>query len=1104
MLDKTIPDQQIFEAIFEHHHAVMLLIEPESGSIIRANSAALNYYGYNRETLENMNIEQINVLDREEVEAGRLLAAKEKRNYFIFPHRLQTGEIRQVEVHSSPILFEEHPVLFSVIHDVTDRQRALSKLAQSEDRYHSLVEHIANGVAVFRPEEGDFVLLDINKTGERLIRQSRASLLGRKASHLFPYFHGTGLLSELNRVHRTGQPHEMPKFHYQEERFDLWLRNYLYPLPNGEIVVILEDLTDATELQQALDRSRSTLADILDTMDAVVYVTDIESYELLYVNAHTRQLTGALAGDICWQVLQEGLSEPCDFCINPIVLRNREKGAEPHRWEYFNPKIERWFSFIDSAISWSDGRTVRLVVGYDITYLKKTELALRESEERLNALVDLYSKAPEMAEKDILAFAAERVRTITRSELGYLLFVSDDGEMLRFAGCSNATHSEDDALFRPDYPVAEVSLWDDAVKQCRTVIQNDMPTDAAAFRLMGLFPHHMVVPVIEKRSARILLGVADKQQRYEEGSLRQIKLIGETVWQLINRKRAEQQLQQSAIVFETTREAVIITDAKARILAVNRAFTEITGYTQHEVIGDRPNILKSGRYDQAFYQQMWHKIKTEGQWHGEIWNRRKSGEIYPEWLSINSVLDDRGEAINYIGVFSDISHIKHSEEQLHHLAHYDPLTDLPNRLQLSNQLASSIGRANRLDHRLALLFIDLDHFKTINDSLGHPTGDRVLQMASERLRNRLRKQDFLARLGGDEFVILLEDCKRLDDAAYVAQDVIDAMQKPFILEGVQEIYLGSSIGISLYPEDGRESVELIRNADTAMYRAKEEGRNTYRFYTEAMTLAASERLVMETRLRRAIEQHELCVYYQPLLLVSTQEIIGFEALVRWQSPEDGLILPHSFIPVAEESGLISAIGDWVLEHACCEVMGWRRSGVEPGILSVNLSSRQFQNSMLTEKISRIMQHSGIRAEQLEFEITESVLMALTDTTVNNLNRLEALGVQLAIDDFGTGYSSLAYLKRFNIDKLKIDQAFIQGVPDDSSDVEITSTIIAMAKNLHIQVLAEGVENQQQLVFLQNQACDQFQGYYLAEPLPGDEALQLLREMHKPSPQIGAY
>ncbi|MCU7864003.1 MAG: diguanylate cyclase [Candidatus Thiodiazotropha sp. (ex Lucinoma borealis)] len=470
----------------------------------------------------------------------------------------------------------------------------------------------------------------------------------------------------------------------------------------------------------------------------------------------------------------------------------------------------------------------------------------------------------------------------------------------------------------------------------------------------------MAVPVMEDGTTRMILGVGNKQRFYDEDDAKQIRLIGETVWHLISRKRTDRQLKQSAIVFETTREAVSITDADANILAVNRAFTEITGYKENEVLGKNPNILKSGRYEKTFYDEMWRAINSEGQWKGEIWNRRKNGEVYPEWLSINSVLDDKGHVINYVGVFSDISQIKRSEEQLHHLAHFDPLTDLPNRLQLSNQLETSIGRAQRHNQQIALLFLDLDHFKTINDSLGHPTGDHVLKAVADRLRMRIRKEDFLARLGGDEFVILLDDCQRMDDVAFVAQDAIQTMQKPFVLEDKQDIYLGCSIGISIYPADGTETMELIRNADTAMYRAKSEGRNTYRFYTEAMTRIASERLELESKLRRAIEHEELCVYYQPQLSVVSQEIIGFEALVRWQSPEEGLILPGRFIGIAEESGLIGPIGEWVLEKACDDVMEWRRKGVDPGILSVNLSSRQFHNRLLAKDIAGVLSRCGMQ------------------------------------------------------------------------------------------------------------------------------------------------
>ena len=561
----------------------------------------------------------------------------------------------------------------------------------------------------------------------------------------------------------------------------------------------------------------------------------------------------------------------------------------------------------------------------------------------------------------------------------------------------------------------------------------------------------------------------------------------------IGERRQDQiRLRQAAAVYENTLEGVIITDHESSIVAVNRAFSDITGYSEADVLGRNPRILKSGRHDADFWQEFWRSVFETGGWEGEIWNRRKNGETIPEWLSISTVRDRHGKVINYVAVFSDISRIKQTEARLEELAHYDPLTGLPNRLLFQSRLDHALDAARRHHSRLALMFMDLDRFKNINDSLGHPTGDELLSAIARRFMTRLREEDTLARLGGDEFVILLEHLSEPQEALLVAQDIQRLMTEPFTLGNGNVVYITTSIGISLYPEDGEDATHLVKNADAAMYQAKYAGRNTVRFYTEHLSRSANDRLLLETNLRRAIDNDELVLHYQPQVNVGDGRVIGVEALVRWQHPENGLIAPDRFIPVAEECGLIVPLGEWVLRTACVQARQWIEDGLPKLSMAVNLSTRQFRQRDLAERIRATLDATGLDPAQLELEITESVMMEEGNHAREILLQLKSLGIHLAMDDFGTGYSSLANLKHFAIDRLKIDRGFIRDLPDDSNDKELTATIVAMGRNLKLQVLAEGVETERQLSFLRFHGCHAYQGYLFSRPLDAAAASVLLR------------
>ncbi|MET0084196.1 MAG: EAL domain-containing protein [Sedimenticola sp.] len=551
-----------------------------------------------------------------------------------------------------------------------------------------------------------------------------------------------------------------------------------------------------------------------------------------------------------------------------------------------------------------------------------------------------------------------------------------------------------------------------------------------------------------------------------------------------DRKKAEEELRLAAQVMDSSLEAIVITDANEIIRAVNPAFTEITGYSQQEVIGNKPSMLSSGRHDKRFFQQMWHAIDTHGKWQGEIWDRRKSGEVYPKWLSITSIKNDDGEVSHYVGIASDITELKQSEERLEHLAHYDPLTELPNRMLFQDRLTHAIAQCRRNNGQLALLFVDLDRFKSVNDSFGHEVGDQLLVAVAERLQRCVREGDTIARLGGDEFVVIISNLADPSDAVRVAEHLVSTLREPFYIQR-NECFIGSSIGIGIYPDDGDDSETLSRNADTAMYRAKMQGGDSYNLYDEKMGEEASRRLLLSTRLRHALERGQLAMHYQPVVSGFDNKVVAVEALMRWYEPEFGSITPAEFIPLAEDSGLIGSLGRWALDTACAQFREWQEAGVALERVSVNVSPRQLLQPGLPEYISELLEKHGVQAECLELELTETAVMDYSETAARFFDHVERIGVRLSIDDFGTGYSSLAYIKQLPIHTLKVDRSFVRDLHRDTGSREIVRAVIALAHSLGLDVVAEGVQELGQLDFLRSQGCELMQGWLYSKALDAE-------------------
>ena len=572
-----------------------------------------------------------------------------------------------------------------------------------------------------------------------------------------------------------------------------------------------------------------------------------------------------------------------------------------------------------------------------------------------------------------------------------------------------------------------------------------------------------------------------------DGSLR---IVGTCV-NLMVQKKKEAKLELASQVIQHTPEGIMITSADNKIIDVNPAFTKCTGYSLEEVIGQQPSFLSSGRHDQAFYQNMWNELEAKGCWQGEIWNRRKNGEVYPEWMYISAIKGLNDTVLQYAAILSDIGNQQSLKQELHNFAYYDALTNLPNRDLLLDRLNISLQQSSEHNNKLAILLIDLDRFKIINETLGHSIGDALLQEIASILSSVISKGHTLARMGGDEFIILLPEVNAIEEITRLAEDILQQFCEPHTIHG-HELHVTCSIGIAVSPDNGNNAEDLIKNADTSMYQAKEKGFNEYSFYHSDMSAEFQEQFILESQLRYAVERNELFLEYQPQHDINTGRIIGMEALVRWQHPEFGVVPPYKFISIAENSGLIISIGEWIINQAIKDTSSIRDYIDDDFRVAINLSVLQLIQSNLLDIINKAFNNTPLSYQQLELEITESILMKNIDDTLAKLNRLSDLGIKIAIDDFGTGYSSLSYLKKFPISKLKIDKSFVDDVCVNNDDAEIASTIIAMGHNLHMKVIAEGVENAEQQEFLLSRGCDEVQGYYYSRPLALENIVQYIK------------
>lgn len=547
-------------------------------------------------------------------------------------------------------------------------------------------------------------------------------------------------------------------------------------------------------------------------------------------------------------------------------------------------------------------------------------------------------------------------------------------------------------------------------------------------------------------------------------------------------------------VIKQIKQGIMITDLTGHILYVNTTFCEVTGYHPEEIVGETLDILKSEMHDDSFYKLIWENIYETDYWQGEVYNKTKDGEIYLQWLDINVMKNDMGEVTRFVFIYTDIQKHKQAQKEITFLAYHDPLTKLPNRLYANQYLHKLLNQAKEQKNIIAVLYLDLDRFKQINDTFGHSSGDEVLRQAALRIEKCLRKSDIVSRFGGDEFVCILSDISEKSDAEIVAKNIIQALSRPFNLNNM-DTYTSASVGISFYPYDGNDVETLLTYADSAMYRAKNLGKNQYKLAQVEENAGAFEIMLLENGLREALEEDAFTLHYQPLLDIKTHEVNGFEALLRWEHPDYGTVSPADFISLAEKNGLIVPIGEWVLRTACRQNMAWQNAGYPPIRMAVNISAQQILDSNFLNTVLKILEETKMPARLLELEITETVLLQQTDATILILQQLREKGIRISIDDFGTGFSSLQYLKNFPVDTLKIDQSFIQDIDTNHNSHLITSAIYSLAHNLNMKVVAEGVETMQQLFKLNEPQCDEVQGFLFSKPIPENKVMRWLEQCY---------
>ncbi|WP_097305169.1 sensor domain-containing protein [Pseudomonas chlororaphis] len=843
------------------------------------------------------------------------------------------------------------------------------------------------------------------------------------------------------------------------------------PADYRAVILSISDITSRKLIELSLLEREGFWSDVVRTVPDHLYVQDVISQRMIFSNHHLGQTLGYnktelhQMGEYFWEILLH--PEDADLYHR---LRQEQRHAgylqllQCHL--RFRHRSGQWrcFDIREQALARDKYDQVTRIIGVakDITDQIEASESLRDSERRYRMLAEsisdvIFSTNSKMA----LNYVSPSVQSV----LGYdVEWIFQNGWQSTIANPQQLT-----GIYTLMERVGKALDKPQQLAQLRSQVQTQL------FLFDCLRADGRKIPI----ELRLVL-VWD-----EHGAFEGVLGVGRDISQ---QRRAEKDLRMAATVFEHSTSAILITDPAGYIVQANEAFSRVSGYAVSQVLDQLPNMLTVDEQQEAHLRYVLKQLHQHSTWEGEVWLKRRNGEHYPAWVGITAVLDDEGDLASYVCFFTDISERKASEQRIHRLAYYDALTHLPNRTLFQDRLHTALQSAERQKSWVVLMFLDLDRFKPINDSLGHAAGDRMLKEMATRLLDCVDDDDTVARMGGDEFTLLLQPRTSreiaLNRAIHVAEQILASLVKPFVLEG-REFFVTASIGIALSPQDGNELSQLMKNADTAMYHAKERGKNNFQFYQADMNASALERLELESDLRHALEQQEFILYYQPQFSGDGKRLTGAEALLRWRHPRRGLVPPGDFIPVLEELGLVVDVGDWVISEACRQLKAWHQAKVRVPKVSVNISARQFSDGQLGMRIATILKDTGLPPACLELELTESILMREVSEAMQILDGLKNLGLSIAVDDFGTGYSSLNYLKQFPIDVLKIDRTFVDGLPSGEQDAQIARAIIAMAHSLNLAVIAEGVETHEQLDFLREHGCDEVQGYLFGRPMPAN-------------------
>jgi diguanylate cyclase (GGDEF)-like protein/PAS domain S-box-containing protein len=991
-----------------------------------------------------------------------------------------------------------------VLRDVTSEQQARHNLQLTQRRYRDIFDGTGTGLCVLDLADLHAYLLALGlqdleglqqwlanhpRSHDALLQRLRISEINQMTQRLLDVesaedawqllvgstpLSDHGVRVQIISCLLTGQRHleaESRVVTAQGHVRYLWVLMQLPELVEdyNAVTLSINDVTSRKRIELSLLEREKFWSDVVNTLPDTLYVHDIPGKRVMFSNnrlgshlgynkAELRQL-----GDKLW----EKILHPDDQELYQRMRNLQQVVADGRllecqlRWRHRDGSWH-WFEIREQALSRDvNGRVGRLIgTAKDVTGEYEANERLRESERRYRLLAEstsdvIFSTNPQLN----LNYVSPSIESV----LGY------DCDWVMSNGFFSTAASR--GQMTPIY-----SLF----KQVRQALHDPQLLNKLRSQLP---PKRFLFDALRADGRKIPMELNLSLMWDEYGHFKGLLGVGRDISE---QRQAVKELRMAATVFEHSTAAILVSDPAGYIVQVNEAFSRISGYSANEVIDQLPDRLTSEPPSSERMRFIREQLRHQRSWEGEVRLKRKDGDDYPAWVGITAIVDEEGDLVSYVAFFSDISERKASEQRIHRLAYYDGLTLLPNRTLFQDRLYNALLHAERNQQWVVLMFLDLDRFKPINDSLGHAAGDRMLKEVAQRLLGCVSEDDTVARMGGDEFTLLLQARSTregaLNQSIHVAEQILLSLAQPFILEG-REFFISASIGIALSPQDGQELSQLMKNADTAMYHAKERGKNNFKFYQAEMNASALERLELESDLRHALEQGQFQLYYQPQFSGDGKRLTGAEALLRWQHPQRGLVAPGEFIGVLEELGLVVEVGDWVLAEACRQFMRWQQSDIRLPKISVNLSARQFATGQLDQRVAQTISASGIPPGALELELTESILMVDIEQALNTLARLKRLGVGIAIDDFGTGYSSLNYLKQFPIDVLKIDRSFVDGLPDGEQDAQIASAIIAMAHSLKLAVIAEGVETQAQLDFLRDHGCDEIQGYLLGKPMP---------------------